>query len=302
MTSSVISDNSNEIKNKKRYSMTSSTISNESNHSNTSTLKRLSMANVNPNLCLNKNSIASANAKMNPIPNKPIVKMNPKRSSVVLTTKPKDHSKKGKNRNSLALNIAGSVVSDNGSHEYELPPSIPVIPEHPPQNKVTDPSSMKLLSVVAEDFMSPLTPYDYTPYASYVSPSLVSPTVPNGELIMEDVEPIEPPCMSPIITADIPITITSSPDANNVNLKRVSYIAGKAENKSSKAKNRISVSGNLSNSSVENVSDSFLREVNKNSSHAISKRSSAQILNKKKEKASKTSKKNKRKSIFSKIF
>jgi len=266
-------------------------------------MKRLSIANVNPNACVNKNSIASSNAKMNPIPSKPIIKMNANRNSVTLTTKPKNKrssvvdsippesptfkSRKAKNRNSLAFASIGSEFN------YEN--------EAPLRNKThqtTDSSSMKLLSsVVTEDFMSPLSTYEFTPYASYGSPSLLSPTVispplvyenGNGETTVEDPEPIVPPSMSPILTADIP--------ANDKKSKRVSYVGGNSkDSKSGKSKKRVSVN---SSTSIENMSDSLLREINKNSSRAISKHNNTpQKLNKSKE-----SKKNKRKSIFAKIF
>jgi len=282
-----------------------------SNNKNINT-NRYSYVNSNPTTNVNRNSVASvntnANTSTNTIQPKPIIKKNsPVMNSVtVTTTKPKSALKNinrnsvnvanttkkvikiNTNRNSVPILTStkpiikkGNTKNTNGNNSNPSSPSNSIksnstnssrgnINSQKTKPIIKSKSSMNALSaVIPNDFVSPLTPYSYTPYTPYFTPNLNE----NGDDITvpqyDDNSIIVPPNVNDSI--------------NNANTKIIS--------KGTKNINRLQ----KSDIKKEGKNDAVLREINRNGSRTISKRTSGHENN--------TSfSKIKRRSIFTRIF
>ncbi|OUM63088.1 hypothetical protein PIROE2DRAFT_61480 [Piromyces sp. E2] len=306
--------------------------------------KRFSVANIDPNATVSKNSINTANTNVNAIPHKPIIKMNAKSNVSITTTKPVRKEKNRlsvivaspsepmvptnilKSRNSIAVssikNMNKERIQNNAAaaaattttvtkethqitNQNENQQSIPTTTTgttaaNTKNDQTKNDSTMKLLSSIMpvnNSFMSPLTPYNYTPYTPYITPFL---SYENTSVLYEDVVPPQCEDVHPIIPPSL-----ANPKLTTTVLspKNKSYPAYPLSNKNIRAVHRINSSttatattGNPS-SNVEDRGNAVLREINRNGSRTISKRSS--VINHEKIKANK---KGKRRSFFARIF
>ncbi|ORX59086.1 hypothetical protein BCR36DRAFT_87706 [Piromyces finnis] len=151
-------------------------------------------------------------------------------------------------------------------------------------------SSMKLLSsIMPNNFMSPLTPYNYTPYTPYFTPFL---SYDNTCAHFEDVIPPQCEENNPIIPPSMTTSKLSTSFSNTSSYPIISKNIRPIHRKNSTSLNEALA--------VETRNIAILREINRNGSRTISKRSSTKrssIINNEKVKSSK-----KRKSLFSRIF
>ena len=216
---------------------------------------------------INRNSVSVASTT------KKVIKINTNRNSVPVLTTIKPIIKKGNTKH----------INNNGSNSNPSSPSNSIKSNSTNSSRgnvnqqkakpviKSKSSSMNVLSsVIPNDFVSPLTPYSYTPYTPYVTPYLNENDHSKDDIAVpqyEDNSVIVPP---------------------NVN-DNVNTIDAKIINKGTKNINRFQ----KSDISKEGKNDAILRENNKN--RTISKRTSSHENN--------TSfSKIKRRSIFTRIF